>query len=249
LLNAFYTTVDKGSFKVETKDFFPEFLDNKDKNAICQYSEFKNGIFKYCFSDVSEVFYDRCLEEHLGNKINLCCYLNPIANSLFAFNLDSYEKLDRVDECAELKAFAKILSAILLKFGVRPFIICSGHGYHFWCRLSVPVENQRLRVFMQSVLTLSKFQMTAERLDLSRLQCICYPRVNTHDVSIRLFGSKHTVTGRFCGVVKNPRGEWAACGEEESWHCFEEFINCTPVTEQQFERAQNFAIELLKLIS
>ncbi len=248
LLNAFYSTIDKSQFKIETKEYLPELLDSRKTDAVFQYGEFKNGIFKYRFSNSDAKFFDQCLEDHLSARSNLCCYLDPNANNLFVFNLDTFEKLGEVDRCAELKAFATALSDILFRLGLRPLILRSGHGYHFWCRLAAPVENHRLRALMDAVVEVAVLRLTAARIDLGKLQCICYPRVNTNDVSIRLFGSRHAVTGRFCGVVEKIGENRAILGDAESWLCFEQFMNRTSLDSSQFARALGCAKELRTLI-
>jgi hypothetical protein len=248
MLNAFYTTISRNRVKIEARGYRPELQDNRKTHAVFAYGEFRNGVFKYSFSGVGAALFDEFLESHIRAETNLCCYLDPQENSLFAFNLDCYEKLDAVDENPEIRAFAAVVSEILRRLGVRPLIIRSGHGYHFWCRLSEPVDNRRLRAFTDAVVDVAVFRMTAQKIGIDRLQCICYPRVNTQDISIRLFGSRHTVTGRFSGVVEEPGENGAVLGEEESWRYFERFLNGPFLDPSQFERALTCAGELASLI-
>lgn len=244
LLNAYYSTIDRSRFKVETRGFVPELLDAEATHGAFTYGEFKNGIFKYCFSGAAPALFDWCLESHLRAELNICCYLNPQENSIFAFNLDSYEKLDAVDNTPEIRSFAEIVSDILVKLCLRPMIIRSGHGYHFWCRLAEPVANSKLQSFMDAVVAVATFELIARRIEIGKLQCICYPRVNTRDVSIRLFGSRHTVTGRFSGIVKNAGENETILDEEQSWQFFEQCLNQPHITREQFAHALDCVCEI-----
>jgi hypothetical protein len=243
LLSEFYSTVDRTQVKIETKSHGFDYLQELSKIGTLKYGEWKNDAFKYKLTDLKPTVFDELLKEHLDSKINLCVFFNETGNNIFCFNLDSFG-----GNINNIKTVARFLSQILNRLQIRPLILISGHGYHFWCRTSSPVENSRLRAFMKAVLDVAVFQAVVKKINISKLQCICYPRFISHDISIRLFGSLHTATGNFTSVVVKIDTEDELLDDENSWLYFENYIKNHTVSNEQFENAFNGAMRLASII-
>jgi hypothetical protein len=231
LLNEFYSTIDREQVKIETKIHGFDYLSTLRNMAVLDYCELKNGVYKYRLSKVKIDLFMVLLNDHLAKKINLCTYFHKENNNLFALNLDFTSAWVN-----KIKIAALFMADNLMKIGITPLIIKSGHGYHIWCRISDPVKNIRLQAFMTVLTNLIVSQMNEKGLETSDLQCTCYPRPNVSDVSIRLFGSEHMKTGMFSSIITQINAEDAILSEEESWSYFERYMNESTVTREHFEK-------------
>lgn len=238
LLKKFYETVDREKVKIETQNHGLGYFKLVDQLGTFEYGEFRNGVYKYRLSGIEPEVFTRLLRLHIQKELNLCVYLNHEANNVFVFNLDSY-----VEQGLEIRIFANILAADLFGLGIRPIILKSGHGYHFWCRTAASVRNERLRGFMDAVVNMAVYQTAERGINVESLQCICYPRAVT-DVSIRMFGSRHTVSGRFVPVVTQIGPEDRVMNEEDSWRYFERYMNESSVKAEVFDKALDSALKL-----
>lgn len=229
LLSEFYTTADKTKAKIETKKHGFSYLEELSQIGNLRYSEWKNGVFKYNITDLKEGVYENLLDKHLSGEINLCIYFDPHKNNIFCFNLDSF-----TDDRASLVAAARFIEDTLIRLHADPLVLKSGHGYHFWCRLEKARDNKEIAEFMQNVLDVAVFEAAAQSSDVESLQCILYPRHNADDISIRLFGTHHSVNGRFISVVTEINTEDTVLGEEESWAYFEDYLKNKTIPDNLF---------------
>lgn len=243
LLKAFYPTADRTQAKLETAEHGPGFLRELQSMSTLRYGEWIEGTFKYRLEGISPAGFDVLLRRHLESSLNLCVYFHPRANAMFCLNLDRFQKSGE-----NLRELAKILLALLRRLEIEPLVLQSGHGYHFWCRLAAPAENARLQEFLHAVTELSVFQAVAAGVSIARLQFICYPRPRVDDISIRLFGCRHTVSGLFSRVVASLDGGDLLLGEEESWAAFARYREMCTVPEDVFARAEETARRLLSVI-
>lgn len=243
LLKFFFMSMDQERAKVETGSHGFDYLLYLKSLGKLEYSEWKNGVFKYKLTELKPHIFDDLLEQHLATKINLCIYFNGECNNIFCFNLDSFN-----DDDNSLKLVAQLMLENLKKLRIQPLILKSGHGYHFWCRLSDMVENSKIQSFMQAVVDITVFQATVNNINIAKLQCICYPRHKSHDISIRLFGSIHTVTGRFIHVVEKIDSEDVLLDKEKSWEYFEHYSSHNIINKTFFEQAAVPFAERLKSV-
>lgn len=243
LLSRFYTTVDRGQVKIETRTHGFDYMRRLDEIASLQYSEWKNGVFKYKLTNVTEDVFEHFLGLHLESKINLCVFFNAERNNIFCFNLDTFN-----GSVESLKAVARFLQQNLRRLRIEPLILRSGHGYHFWCRLQSPEENARLQAFMQAMIDVAAFQAVAGGVNIASLQCICYPRHIANDISIRLFGCYHSVTGYFNSVVAKIGENDEILDEEASWRYFEEYLDKCTIENAHFDLAFNAAMRLAEIV-
>lgn len=244
LLTRFYTTVDRGEVKIETRSHGFEYLKKLRGLGTLQYAEWKNGVFKYKLTNVPGGVFDDLVDLHLESQINLCVFFSGQKNNIFCFNLDSFDGSNK-----SLKAVAQFLREDLRRLNIEPLILKSGHGYHFWCRLARAEENARLQAFMKAMVDVAAFQAVAEGIGISNLQCICYPRHIPNDISIRLFGCRHSVTGSFNSVVAEIGENGAVLGEEASWRYFEEYMGKHTIENGLFGLALNAATELAQIVN
>ena len=232
LLDEFYTTIDRRQLKVETRSHGKDYIGTMWSAGEFDFGEYKNGVYKYRLSGVEPDRFTEFLEEHVEKKINLCVYFHIEKNNLFAINLDS-----TVKQGAEIKVMALYIAECMMKLGLPPLVIKSGHGYHFWCRICEPVENCRLQALMNALIKDAVQRLRAKGLKSENLQCICYPRPKASDISIRLFGSEHIISGRFSSVVTGINTEDTVLGEEESWRYFENYMNECTAAKARVEKA------------
>jgi len=231
LLNKFYST-DKTKAKIESKNSGTEYLDSLTINSVFEYGEFKNGIFKYKLSDLSPARFDELLSDHIATEINLCAYFNKESNNNFAFNLD-YSALPTND----VKIAALLLMQNLIKLEMFPLIIKSGRGYHMWCKIDEKIENTRLISFMNKLKQISIFNIKRDGFNTENVNCTLYPRVDTNDISLRMFGSNHIDTGMFSSVVTEINKNDKLLDMSESWDYFDWYINNRIITKTCFESA------------
>ena len=243
LLNEFYSTMDKTQVKIETKAHGFDYLKYISSLANLKYSEWVNGLYRYRLTEIEPDIFNHLLKRHIDKKLNICIYFNEIKNNIFCFNLDSFNKNKN-----EIKEIAVLLNRNLGKLQIKPLILKSGRGYHFWCRLSSAFENSQLQSFMKSMIDITVFEAVMQNINLDRLQCICYPRFNSHDVSIRLFGSNHTETGKFLSVMTNIEDDGSLLDEEQSWRYFENYIKSCTIGKESFGRALTCAAKLASII-
>jgi hypothetical protein len=232
LLCEFYTTIDTQRIKVEIKNHDFDFIRKLKSTATLDYCEIEKDICKYRLSGLSYNSFINFLDSHLKKELNLCAYFNREKNSLFAFNLDSTAL-----KANDIKIYALFLLQCLIKLGIPPLVIKSGHGYHFWCRLDEPVENSKLRKLMNAVSDHALYLAKQNGVDAETLRCTRYPRQNTGDISIRLFGSKHMITGIFSSIVTRIDIEDTILDENESWNYFEGYLSDCHMPLETFNKA------------
>lgn len=229
LLEEFYTTADKRKVKIETKKHGFSYLDELSLLGELRYSEWKNGVFKYNIAGLKAGVFESLIEKHLSGEINLCVYFSPHKNNIFCFNLDSF-----TDDRKSLVSAARFIADTLIRLHAEPLVLKSGHGYHFWCRLEKPRDNDEIIAFLQNVLDVAVFRAAADKNDVESLQCILYPRHNADDISIRLFGTHHSVSGKFISVVTEIDTEDTTLGEEDSWAYFEDYLKNKTIPDELF---------------
>lgn len=219
----FYNAIDFSRVKIESKKSDIGYWNRLDAAAGLNYVEFSKNVCKYRMSGLSHEDFTYFLKQHIDKEINLCVYFNPEKNNLFAFNLDSVDP-----QINSIKIYALYVFKTLLSCDIFPLIIKSGHGYHFWGRINGLMENSRLRMFISAV-SRRAFSLTAEQgVDMSVLRSILYPRSDTGDISIRMFGGKHMITGEFSHVVTRIDEKDTVLDEKESWDYFHQYIDeCT----------------------
>jgi hypothetical protein len=128
----------------------------------------------------------------------------------------------------------RMLRDCLRTLEFEPLIVASGRGYHVWCRLVEPVENNRLYDFMlrAAVRALGAFQR--QGYDHNTIKFSFYPDVRVHNiVSLRLFGSDHAKNKVFSHVF-TPDG---LLDEAASWNYFEDFLENKKVSATKFAAA------------
>ena len=237
LLCKFYNTIDTSRIKIETKKYGLSYMRKLKSAAELNYCTCKKDVYKYRLSGLSRELFMDFLDRHLKKELNLCVYFNSEKNSLFAFNLDSHGE----DE-SSLKVYALYLFKTLFDLGIDPLIIKSGHGYHFWCRISEPVGNSKLLRFADAVSDKALHISEQKGLNVDILRCTRYPRINTGDISIRLFGTKHMYTGEFSDIVTRIDIEDTVLGENESWQFFEWYLKECRVPLTVFNKAYERAV-------
>jgi hypothetical protein len=209
--------------------------------ATLDYCEFRDSLYKYRLSGVDPDCFNELLNEHLSKNINLCVYFHKEKNNLFALNLDSTSMWQN-----KIKVAALYMAENLMELGFTPLIIKSGHGYHFWCRISAPVANVKLQDLMAVLMDTTINRMKAIGLENSDLRCTCYPRQKASDVSLRLFGSEHKKTGLFSFVVTQINTEDTMLDEEASWSYFESYMKECTISKELFDTAYEKAAKSLK---
>lgn len=244
LLTQFYSTIDKTSLKLETTKGGFLYLEKLSDLGTLLYSEWKNSVFKYKISNISDKEFHSLIDLHLSGEINYCAYLNSEKNNICCFNLDSFE-----DDLCNLKVVTIYLVENLLRLNIEPLILKSGHGYHLWIRLVEEYPNAVLLKFMENMIDVAVFQSVVKGVSIKELQCIFYPRVNKGDISIRLFGTYHSVTKKFVGVTVRIDKKDMVLSEEQSWEYFKDFLERANVSSETFEFALKTAENLAKTVN
>ncbi len=232
LLLRFYRTADKTQAKLETADFSAELLERLRRIGTVDYAEFKNGTFSFRLSGLRSGTFEALAGEHLAGRGSVCCYFDRRANDLFAANVDS-----EFMEPRDAKIFTLYYTEGLTRYGLHPLITRSGHGYHIWCRLQSAVENAALRELTCFFIVRAAALTVRKGGDLSHLQCICYPRGEQNDISLRMFGGRHPGSGRFCPVATAVGPADTLLSEEDSWLFFERYLEHAPVSSEAFAQA------------
>lgn len=243
LITEFYSTIDKTSLKLETTKGGFDYLSKLSNVGTLLYSEWKNSVFKYKLTDIEKKEFDKLIDLHINGEINYCAYLDSEKNNIFCFNLDSFD-----DDLSNLKVVTIYLVENLLRINIEPIILKSGHGYHIWVRLCDKYENSVIQNFMENMMDVAVFQAVVKGVSIKGLQCIFYPRVNKGDISIRLFGTYHSVTQKFVAVTVRIDKEDTVLSEEESWQYFEEFFDRAKVKSETFDFAIKTAERLAKTV-
>ena len=232
LLREFYNTADTTRLKIETKFCGLPYCKELKRLGTLEYIAFDQKVCKYRISGLPPDAYQSFLEQHLEKKINLCAYFNPEENAVFAFNLDFVSAIG-----TDLKIYALYLFRDLYVLGIFPLVLRSGHGYHFWCKVSEPVANTKLRAFMKAACDKAFEEAVSKGVNTDLLRCTRYPRLNTGDISIRLFGSNHIVTGLFSNVVIRIDEADTILNEADSWSYFEKYLREYRIPVSGFFRA------------
>lgn len=243
LLTEFYSSINKTCFKLETTKGSFDYLEHLKTLGELEYSEWKNTVFKYKLNNIESLEFEKLIDLHIAGEINYCAYLGEKANNIFCFNLDSFN-----EDYTNLKIVAIYLIKDLLKLNIEPLILSSGHGYHIWVRLEENFDNLILLNFMENMMDIATFQAISNDVNIKDLQCIFYPRLKFDDISIRLFGTTHTVTKKFISVVGKIDREDTLLNEFDSWQFFSDYLSCSKVSSQIFEFAIKSAEQLAKTV-
>lgn len=237
LLKEFYHGLPKDRAKVETYEHGFEYLERMlVSGAALEYGEmsFAGLLHKYKFSQVPEEQMDELMSAHIAKRCNLCLYFGQAENSLFCFNLDNNHKSNNMVVIPEMALVVELLREILTEAGCEPLVIASGRGYHLWCRLAAPVENERLYQFMVRSMAKALFGLHKQGLDHNKIKANFYPDPRARDVvSLRLFGSEHVKNKVFSKVLTQE----GLLEEGESWEAFEEYLRRKTMEVEGFGRA------------
>lgn len=237
LLRDFSRGFAPGKVKVETAQCGLHFLDDLlSGGARLEYGELTplRLVHRYKIVDVPENRMVELLRAHIDKEINICRYFHPTANDTFSFNLDNNHRTNNTVVIPEMECAVGALRQCLTEAGCPPLVVASGRGFHVWCRLTEPVENDRLYRFMLHVAAVALRAVHGAGYDHENIKINLYPHVQVQNVvSLRLFGSNHAKTGMF-SHVRTPEG---LLDEAPSWESFEEFVNSGTVSRAAFDAA------------
>lgn len=237
LLRRFYGALPWDRAKVETRRHGFGYLDELlDGGATLEYGELTpTGLLhKYKLAGVPAQRMEQLLHEHVAGACNVCLYFHERSNALLCFNLDNNHKTGNTALIPEMELALDALRGFLELYGLRPLVLASGRGFHLWCRLAAPLDNERIYGLMLRLAAKTAARIHAGGLDFNKVKINLYPDKRISGaVSLRLFGTVHAKNRVFSRVVS--RGE--TLGEEASWAAFEEHLQggATPV--EAFERA------------
>lgn len=237
LLRAFSGTFVPGVVKIEVEGFGFSFLERLlAGGGRLDYGELTATrlLHKYKLVEVPDARLDLLLQAHVDRECNVCRYFGETQNDVFCFNLDNNHRTDATAIIPETDRAVRSLSRLLASVGCPPLVVASGRGYHVWCRLSGPVENERIHGFMLNAAVRVLAGFPDAELDHRRIKFNFYPDPRTHGVvSLRLFGSLHAKNKVFSNV-------WTVdglLGEDDSWEAFGRFVETGAVGLDRFEEA------------
>jgi len=232
LLLRFYNNMLKDKLKLEHKAHGFAFIDQLTaKESTLDYVQVDtNLVHKYRLLGVTETHFLELLEGHVKQEHNICLYFNEQANNIFCFNLDNNYKIDSTCLIPSLTLAIKYLRQHLGKYAIEPLVIKSGRGFHCWCRLSHPLDNEMLFGFMIRIAAQTLVSLSYAGHDYHTIKFNMAPNPRVVKISsLRLFGSKHVKTDCF-SQVNIPGGD---LDEPQSWQYFAEYLaNKTIPTEQ-----------------
>lgn len=238
LLSEFYASVDRTKVKIELRENSFDNLQISNSDYQLDYGEFKNGVLKYKLNGVSPECFEYLIKQHVHEKISLCAYFDSRQSSLFALNLDSAKKGTN-----EVKVAALLFIKELEKLKMTPLVLKSGHGYHFWCRLSSAVQNETLQRFTSALKDIILAEMVKNGASPENVNCTIYPRLRADDISLRLFGGMHSRTGEFSSIVTAINFDDTILSIDESWAIFEWYLSNCVVSSGDFEKALEFILQ------
>lgn len=237
LLREFYRGLPKDRAKVETvRHGFPFLEELLSGGATLEYGELTlHGLLhKYKLANVPEGRMTGLLEKHVRNECNVCLYFGDRENSLFCFNLDNNHKTNNTAIIPEMGLALEFLRDSLEGLGCEPLVIASGRGYHVWCRLSGPVDNDRLYDFMLRSAAKAAARLHARGGDHNRIKFNLYPDRRIRDVvSLRLFGSVHAKNQVFSFIATRQ----GLLDEQASWERFERYMGEGTIPVERFAEA------------
>src|SRR5580658_10689155 len=151
LLREFYGGLPKDRAKIETRGHGFAFLQEMlSDGVLLEYGELtlSGRLHKYKLANIPPHRMDGFLRSHVSKECNLCLYFGDQANNLFCFNLDNNHKTNNTVVIPEMEAAVRALRGHLTQLGCEPLVIASGRGFHLWCRLGAPVDNDLIYGFM-----------------------------------------------------------------------------------------------------
>jgi hypothetical protein len=237
LLLKFYGSLPKDRAKVETLWHGFAFLEEMlSDGTSLEYGELtlSGKLHKYKLANISPGRMDALLRSHLGKECNVCLYFDDRENSLFCFNLDNNHKVNNTVIIPEMEVAVRSLRENLARLGCEPLVIASGRGYHLWCRLDGPVDNDLLYDFMLRSAAKTLAAIHEKGGDFNKVKINLYPDRRIRDVvSLRLFGSDHAKNKVFSRVLA-PEG---LLDEDASWAHFEKYVNERVISGETFGEA------------
>ncbi|VBB06713.1 Hypothetical protein LUCI_1949 [Lucifera butyrica] len=238
LLKEFYSTMQTGKLKLESREYGFDFLDRLlSTGLLLEYGELASGlIHKYKLSNVSEEQLNYLLQEHVNKGCNVCLYFNEAANNTFCFNLDHNYKLSNTAPKPEIGIAAGLLTGYLEELDMKPLVTTSGRGYHFWTRLDEPVDNNQLYDFMLRMAARTLAGLHENGYDYNKIKLNMYPNNKIiHRSSLRLFGSEH-VKNKIFSYIRTKTG---IVNEEHSWQYFADYLINGTISRESFAKAYN----------
>jgi len=192
LLKEFSRGFIPGTAKIETGQFGFSFLDELLSGGIgLEYGELTATrlLHKYKLVNIPGRRMEELLQMHVNKACNVCRYFDARANDVFCFNLDNNHKTDNTVVIPEMDLAVRSLGACLRDLGCEPLVVASGRGYHVWCRVDAPVDNDRLYGFMLRCAVRALMAFHGSGYDHRQIKLNFYPDVKAHNVvSLRLFG-------------------------------------------------------------
>jgi hypothetical protein len=245
LLQEFSRGFIPGTAKVETEQYGFPFLDRLlSDGASLEYGELTATrlLHKYKLVNLSARRMDELLQLHITKECNVCRYFDASANNVFCFNLDNNHKTNNTAVIPEITLALRGLRDCLVDRGLMPLIVASGRGYHVWCRLNEPVDNNRLYQFMLRAAVHALLPFHGRGYDHKAVKFNFYPDIKAHNVvSLRLFGSDHAKNKVFSRVLTPDR----LLGEAASWDYFGDFLRNKAIPSAKFTAAFNALPALL----
>jgi hypothetical protein len=237
LLREFYSGLPKDRAKVETRRHGFAFLEELLSDGVTlEYGELTlTGLLhKYKLANIPEHRMAGLLRSHVAKECNLCLYFDDRANNLFCFNLDNNHKTNNTVIIPEMELAVAVLRGHLEALGCEPLVVASGRGFHLWCRLEGPVDNDRLYEFMLRSAAKTVAAIHKGGLDHNKIKVNLYPDRRIRDVvSLRLFGSEHAKNRVFSRVLATE----GLLDERESWARFERHLSHGAIALASFDRA------------
>jgi hypothetical protein len=222
LIRNYYRSLPTDRVKVETRNHGFAYLERLlQGGATLEYGELTlTGLLhKYKLANVPPHRIADLVLARVAGDLNVCLYFGDRENSLFCFNLDNNHKTANTALIPEMEIAVEVLRGLLVGMGIRPLVLASGRGFHVWCRLAGPVDNDRIYEFMLRVSAKTAARIHAEGHDHATVKINLYPDRRTRDiVSLRLFGSVHSKNGTFSrvatpGAILDEAGSWEAFAE------------------------------------
>jgi hypothetical protein len=235
LLREFSRGFTPDSAKIESAQCGFRFLDGLlSGGARLEYGELTplRLVHRYKLVDIPRYRMVELLRAHVDKEFNVCLYFDPCANDTFCFNLDNNHRENNTLVIPEMTSAVRSLRQCLCDVGCEPLIVASGRGFHVWCRLTRPVENDRLHRFMLQAAAMALRSVHYEGRNHNNIKINLYPHTQLRNVvSLRLFGSNHVKSGLFSHV-------WTVdgvLGEDASWERFEDFVRNRQASVAQFD--------------
>jgi hypothetical protein len=237
LIRQFSQTFAPDTAKIETEQHGLAFLDRLlSGGGRLEYGELTplRLVHRYKLANVPEHRWEELLGAHVKKEWNVCRYFDKAANDVFCFNIDNNWRTPTTTETPEMGLAVRALREGLRDLRCEPLIVASGRGYHVWCRLSEPVENERLFRFLLPVAARALGSIDRAGYEHEHVKINLYPEVRYKNVvSLRVFGSRHAKTGMFSHVL----GPDGLLDEEASWDCFAEFVRAHAISAATFDAA------------